>query len=76
MQSHSTETLEFGGAVWVVPPMKRAATVVAYLGGPRGRFEHDQHWDHDPDRDRGRWHGDNGKHKGSNKKDRDDYDRD
>ena len=64
------------GAVWVVPHYEDGRYYGGYWRGPRGRFEHNHHWDHDRDRDHGRWHEDNGKHKGWYKKDRDDHDRD
>jgi len=64
------------GAVWVVPHYAEGHYYAGYWNGPRGRFEHDHNWDHDDDRDHGRWHQDNGKHKGWYKKDRDDHDRD
>src|SRR5262245_7163968 len=69
------------GAVWVVPRYEDGRYYAGYWSGPRGRFEHDHHWDRARYRDRGRWrddddHHDNGKHKGWYKKDRDRDDQD
>ena len=64
------------GAVWVVPHYEGGRYYGGYWRGPHGRFEHYHHWDHDQDRDYGRWHEDNGKHKGWYKKAHDDHDRD
>ena len=64
------------GAVWVAPHYEESRYYSGYWRGPHGRFEHDHHWDHDRERDRGRWHEDNGKHKGWYKKHHDDDDRD
>jgi hypothetical protein len=64
------------GAVWVVPYYEESRYYGGYWRGPHGRFEHDHHWDHDRERDRARWHEDNGKHKGWYKKHHDDDDRD
>lgn len=64
------------GAIWVGPHYEESRYYGGYWRGPHGRFEHDHHWDHDEDRDRGRWHGDNGKHKGWYKKHHNDDDRD
>src|SRR5262249_25387695 len=64
------------GALWVVPHYEEGHYYGDYWKGPHGRFAHDHHWDHDRDRDHGRWHEDNGKHKGWYKKDREDQDRD
>ena len=73
----------YEGAIWVVPHYEGGRYYGGYWNGPRGRFEHDHHWDRDHDRDRGRWHDDdhhdNGKHKGWDKdkgKDHDKHDRD
>ena len=70
----------YAGAIWVVPRYDGGRYYGGYWRGPRGRFEHDHHWDRERGRDRGRWrdddgHHDNGKHKGWDKKDRDDRDR-
>ena len=70
----------YAGAIWVVPRYDDGRYYGGYWRGPRGRFEHDHHWDRERGRDRDRWrddddHHDNGKHKGSHKKDRDDRDR-
>src|SRR5215471_812411 len=67
------------GAVWVVPHYSEGRYYGGYWNGPHGRFEHDHKWDHDHDRDNGRWHQDNGKHKGWYKKahhEHGDHDRD
>ena len=64
------------GAVWVAPYYEESRYYSGYWRGPHGRFEHDHHWDHDRERDHGRWHEDNGKHKGWYKKHHDDDDRD
>jgi len=64
------------GAVWIVPHYAEGHYYAGYWRGPHGRFEHNHDWDQDSDRDHGRWHKDNGKHKGWYKKDRDDHDRD
>jgi hypothetical protein len=64
------------GAVWVAPYYEESRYYGGYWRGPHGRFDHDHHWDHDGERDRGRWHEDNGKHKGWYKEHHDDGDRD
>jgi len=70
----------YEGAVWVVPHYEGGRYYGGYWNGPRGRFEHDHHWDRDRDRDRGRWHDDdhhdNGKHKGWYKDKDKDHDHD
>jgi len=62
----------YEGAVWVTPYYEGGRYYGGYWRGPHGRFKHNHHWDHDRDRDHGRWHEDNGKHKGWYKKHRDD----
>ena len=58
----------YADAVWMVPRYEGGRYYGGYWQGPRGRFEHDHHWDHEHNRDRDRWrdddHHDNGKHKG------------
>jgi WXXGXW repeat (2 copies) len=44
------------GARWVSPRYDGSFFYVGYWNGPRGRFEHDHHWDHEKDRD---FHGKN-----------------
>src|SRR5215472_9738670 len=59
-----------------VPHYAGGRYYAGYWNGPHGRVEHDHGWDHDHDRDQGRWHQDNGKHKGWYKKAHEDHDRD
>lgn len=66
----------YEGARWIGPHHERGRYYVGYWDGPRGRFDHDHHWDKKHDRDREGWkeHDDHGKHKGRDK-DHDDHDR-
>jgi hypothetical protein len=67
----------YEGARWIYPRYDRDRYFDGYWDGPRGRFDHDHHWDRDRNHDRGRWKDhddhDNGKHRGRDK-DRDDHD--
>jgi hypothetical protein len=47
----------YGGARWVMPRYDGHRYFVGYWNGPRGRVEHDHHWDHERGRDYDRWHG-------------------
>lgn len=42
----------YAGAYWVEPYYARGAYVAGYWAGPRGRFDHDHHWDRERERDR------------------------
>jgi hypothetical protein len=46
----------YDGAHWIAPHHDGTQFFAGYWDGPHGRFEHDHHWDHDRDRDYGRWH--------------------
>jgi hypothetical protein len=48
----------YEGAGWVGPRYEGGRYIGGYWDGPHGRFEHDHHWDHDRDRDAGRWYDD------------------
>lgn len=53
----------YAGARWVVPRYEGGRYFAGYWDGPRGRVEHDHHWDHDRDRrDRDRDRGDHDRH--------------
>src|SRR5215469_13040023 len=45
----------YEGAVWVAPRHDGARYFAGYWDGPRGRYEHDHHWDKDHDRDHRGW---------------------
>jgi hypothetical protein len=59
------------GARWVACHHDGERFYAGYWDGPRGRFEHDHHWDRDRDRDHDRWR-DRDEHR---EHDRDDHDR-
>jgi hypothetical protein len=41
----------YAGAHWVAPRHDGAQFFAGYWDGPRGRIDHDHHWDRDHDRD-------------------------
>ena len=40
----------YAGAVWVAPHHDHGQYFAGYWNGPRGRVEHDHHWDHEAER--------------------------
>ena len=40
----------YEGAYWVAPYHDHGRYMAGYWDGPRGRFEHDHHWDHEAER--------------------------
>jgi hypothetical protein len=41
----------YEGALWVAPRHDGERYYAGYWNGPRGRYEHDHHWDHEHNRD-------------------------
>ncbi len=46
----------YAGAHWVAPRYEGERYYAGHWDGPRGRVEHDHHWDHDKKRDYDRHH--------------------